>query len=161
MTGAWLYALFCLAVVGTFTVARTEGWVLFGSVSGRLALLDARRGTRPAASARLRLRDPARLTAPFLGGPPPASIDRVFLASARGAAARALLPAGAGGGVLYVFPPEVLPALAGLDPREVAQVELVYPAAGRDRTDTARVEVGDLAAARAFLAVPRPASPPR
>ena len=31
MTGAWLYALFCLAVVGTFTVARTEGWVLFGT----------------------------------------------------------------------------------------------------------------------------------
>lgn len=31
MTGAWLYALFCLAVVGTFTLARTEGWVLFGA----------------------------------------------------------------------------------------------------------------------------------
>ncbi len=31
MRGAWLYALFCLAVVGSYTLARHEGWVLFGT----------------------------------------------------------------------------------------------------------------------------------
>ena len=132
------------------------GWVLFGSVSGRPALLDARRGAVPAATARLRLRDPLRLAAPFLAGPPPTAVSRVFLASDRRAAARALLPAGAGAGMLYTFPPQALDALSGLDPREVAQVELVYPAMGRERVATAQVEVGDLAAARAFLAAAAP-----
>ncbi len=130
----------------------TGGWMLFGSVSGRPALLDARQGAAPAATARLRLRDPARLDAPFLSGPPPAAMSRAILASGRGFAARALLPAGASRGVLYVFPQATLGALAGLDPRETAQAELVYPTAGRDRIEDAPLEIGDLAAALAFLA---------
>ena len=136
------------------------GWVLFGSVNGRPALLDARRGAAPAAGARLRLRDPRRLAVPYLSGPPPAGVSRVFLASDRRAAARALLPAGAGAGMLYTFPPQALDALSRLDPREVAQVELVYPAMGPERMATAQVEVGDLAAARAFLAAAAAPVPP-
>lgn len=27
----WVYAVYCLLVVGLYTVARTEGWILFGS----------------------------------------------------------------------------------------------------------------------------------
>ncbi len=134
----------------------TGGWLLFGSVSGRPALLDARRGAAPAASVRLRLRNPARLASPFLAAPPPPSVSRTFLASGRSPAARALLPAGAATGQLYAFPPDAMAALARLDPGEAAQVELVYPAAGRERTDAAPVEVGDLAAALAFLAAPAP-----
>ena len=134
--------------------------MLFGSVNGRPALLDARRGVVPAASARLRLRDPLRLALPYLSGPPPAAVSRVFLASDRRAAARALLPAGAVSGMLYTFPSQALDALSGLDPREVAQVELVYPAMGPERMATAQVEVGDLAAARAFLAAAAAPVPP-
>ncbi len=137
----------------------TGGWILFGGVSGRPALLDARRGAVPAASVRLRLRDPSRLATPYLAGAPPASISRVFLASGRSLAARTLLPAGATTGLLYAFPQDALTALATLDPREVGQVELVHPATGRERIDAAPVEIGDLAAALAFLAVPSP--PPR
>ena len=137
----------------------TGGWILFGSVSGRPALVDARRNAIAAASVRLRLRDPSRLAAPFPAGPPPASLSQVFFASRRSAAARALLPAGAAAGLLYGFPQGALVALAQLDPRETAQVELIYPAAGRERIDAASVEIGDLAAALAFLAVPPPREP--
>ncbi len=134
----------------------TGGWMLFGSVSGRPGLLDARRGAVPAAAARLRLRDPARLDRPFLSGPPPASISQVFLASGRAPAARALLPAGATSAMLYPFPPQALEALARLDPREMAVVELVYPSRGPDKVVAAPLEVGDVAAARAFLAAAGP-----
>lgn len=132
------------------------GWVLFGVADGVPALLDARRGVAPAAFARLLLRDPAKLGRPFLDGPPPPSISRVVLASRRQAAPRALWPAGATGGTLYVFPAEVMGQLASLDPRETARVELVYPTAGRDRVYPAALEVGDLKAAQAFAASGRP-----
>ena len=135
------------------------GWLLFGVVGGRPGLLDARRGVAAAATARLRLRDPARLGEPFLAGPPPASISRVILASGRGAAVQALLPAGARAGVLYTFPPAALAALSALDPRESAQVELVYPTLHGERVASAPVEIGDFDAARAFLAAGRPARP--
>jgi hypothetical protein len=134
----------------------TGGWLLFGLVDGRPALLDARRGAAPAASAQIRLRDPARTAEPYLAGPPPEPIARTFIASARGGAAPALLPAGASTGVLYGFVPELAAALATLDPRESAAVALVYPAAGRERVYAARLEVGDFAAARAFLSLPAP-----
>ena len=105
-----------------------------------------------AATSRLRLRDPDRLAEPFLNGPPPPSISRVILASGRTAAVRALLPAGAVRGVLYTFSPEALVALSALDPRETAQVELVYPTLHGERVVCAPVEVGDFDAALAFLA---------
>jgi hypothetical protein len=128
------------------------GWMLFGLVDGRPALLDARRAAVPAAFARIGVRDLDRVAQPYLLGPPPPSLARVFLASGRGAAARALLPAGAAAGVLYRFPPELAGELARLDPREQASVALAYPGAGRDRMALAVVEVGDFAAAQAFLA---------
>ena len=130
----------------------TGGWMLFGLVDGRIVLLDARRDAAVAAAARLRLRDPSRLAAPFLAKPPPSSISRVFLAKGRMAAVRALLPAGATGGTLYVFPAGAAPALAALDPREIGEAELVYPSAGPERIVAAPVEIGDFGAALAFLA---------
>lgn len=128
------------------------GWLLFGSVDGVPALLDARRGAAPAAYARVRLRDPGRLDRPFLDGPPPPAVSAGMLASSREPAARSLWPAGATGATLYRFPPALLPRLGALDPREMAAVELVYPAAGHDRVVSAPLEVGDLRAAQAFLA---------
>jgi hypothetical protein len=130
------------------------GWLLFGVADGRVALLDARRGAAPAASARLLFRDAGRLDRPFLQGPAPASVSAAVLASARAPAGRTLWPAGATAGTLYLFPQELLARLEQLDPREVAAVQLVYPAAGRERVTTATLEIGDLRAAAAFAAVP-------
>ena len=76
----------------------------------------------------------------------------MFLASAKAAASRTLLPAGAASGVLYTFPQPTLDALLRLDSGETAVAELVYPAAGQERVYGAPVEIGDLAAAQAFLA---------
>jgi hypothetical protein len=129
------------------------GWLLFGVADGRPALLDARRGAGPAASARLLLRDPGRLDRPFLQGPPPPSVSSAVLAAARSPAARTLWPAGATGATLYLFPQDLLGRLERLDPREVAAVELIYPAAGRDRVVAASLEIGDLRAAAAFAGV--------
>ena len=135
------------------------GWVLFGLADGRPALLDARRDAAPAATARISLRDPARLSRPYLAGPPPPAVSRVVLASGRSAAAQTLWPAGATHAALYTFPGGLLDALAALDSRETARVELVYPAAGRERVYACALEVGDLKAARAFLAAAAPKAP--
>jgi hypothetical protein len=137
------------------------GWILFGMTDGAPALLDARRGAAPAAFARIVVRDPTRATEPYLGGPPPPALSRVVLASARRPASRALWPAGATGATLYLFPPDLLARLAGLDPRETAGVELVYPSPGRDRVVAASLEIGDLEAAKAFLASARRPAPAR
>jgi hypothetical protein len=130
----------------------TGGWLLFGTVGGAPALLDARRDAQPAATAWLVARDPARWAQPVLADAPPAGASLTFVAESRAAAAVSLLPAGATRGTLYRFPAAALDALSALDPRETARVELAYPAAGRERTVSAPLEVGDLAAARAFLA---------
>lgn len=137
------------------------GWVLFGEVNGGPVLLDARRNAAPAATARLVVRDPTRWAAPVLANAPPqGAASRTFLAVAREKAPPALRPAGATDGELYPFPPAALDALTRLDPRESGRIELVYPAAGRERVFALQLEIGDIAAARAFLAAgARPAGP--
>ena len=135
----------------------TGGWVLFGQVGGAPALLDARKGAAPAASARLVVRDPAHWGEPVLAdAPPQGSASRTFLARARTTPAQTLLPAGATGGHLYLFSGDMWDALTRLDPRETGRIELVYPQAGRERVIAAPLEIGDVAAARAFLAAGAP-----
>ena len=119
------------------------GWILFGSVSGRPALLDARRGAGARGQAcACACETPRGSPRRSSRGRSPAQLSRVFLASGRSPAARALLPAGAATGLLYAFPQAAMTALATLDPRETAQVELIYPAAGRERADAAPLEIG-------------------
>ena len=140
------------------------GWVLFGQVDGAVTALDARRGAAPAAGARLFVRDPARLATPYIASSrrdlaaqaPPHEAARVFIADDRYAPPRSLWPAGATAATAYRFPATALQALAALDPREVATLELVYPSVKGERVVRAWIEVGDLAAARAFLSLGRP-----
>jgi hypothetical protein len=56
---------------------------------------------------------------------------------------------------MITFPQEAAKAMAALDPRESATVELVFPTRTGERVQTALIEVGDFAAGRAFLAAGR------
>jgi hypothetical protein len=142
------------------SVVGQGGWMVFGITGGQVTLLDARRDSAPAPIARIVFRNPAILSEPYVdlrrSDPAdqvaPAAVSQAFIARGRAVAARSLLPAGAKTGLAYQFPPDVTPALARLDPREMAAVQLVYPGAKGDRVVTGWVEVGDLAAAQAFLA---------
>jgi hypothetical protein len=114
-------------------------------------------GVEAPAFAEIAFRDAARSPTPFLGVPgearaglarrvAPAGFVRTALASQRQIVRRA-----DGGSVaLFYFPDTVLAAAADLDPREAFQVRAGGAAVA--------FEVGDLAAARAFLAAQRPAS---
>jgi hypothetical protein len=143
------------------------GWLLFGKIGGVVTALDARRGATPAATARLLVRDPNRLATPYLPGgrvglaaqAPPRDVTQAFLARGRYAAKPSLWPAGAKGATAYQFGPDALAALAALDPRETATLELVYPTPTGERTVDAWIEVGDLAAALAFLDLGPPHTP--
>jgi hypothetical protein len=116
-----------------------------------------------AAGARLILRDPAKAPDAVIdprrrdlsGRAPPRSVTETFLARSIGPAPVSLLPTSAPSGAMIVFPPEAAKALATLDPRETATVELVFPTRTGERVETALVEVGDFAAGRAFLAAGR------
>ena len=137
------------------------GWMVFGITGGQVTLLDGRPDSAPAPIARIVFRNPAILSEPYVdlrrNDPAdqvaPAAVSQTFIARGRTSAARSLLPAGARTGLAYQFPPDVMAALAQLDPREMAALQLVYPGPKGDRVVTGWVEVGDLAAARAFLVV--------
>lgn len=116
-------------------------------------------GVRPTAlaGASLVVRDPARAPRPLLTRegralPPPALLARSFLARDLREAPPACLPEGQAFGSLVLFPDAALDAVSALDPRERAQVSLILPSLGGDRSLSGDFEVGDLAAARAFLA---------
>ena len=101
-------------------------------------------GAGEAYLARLVLRDPARAPEPYLapgGAPPPGALTAVAASGKRaldgGAAWR------------FTFPDSAAEALARLDPREHARLELVFPG---ERTVSTLVEAGDFAVGRAFLA---------
>ena len=98
-------------------------------------------------TARLVVRDPARAPQPYLapGGRPPPDAERVVGASGKQAL-------DGGRAWRFRFPPSAADALAALDPRENARLELVYAApGGGDRTVSTLVEAGDFAVGRAFL----------
>lgn len=108
---------------------------------------------RAPASASLVIRDVARAAAPTLAAP--ARRERGLEAGAPLRAAsrrihardRQMATVNGMRSVVFEFPPEILPLLAALDPRESAVIEL----------DGQRllIEIGDFAAARAFLALPQ------
>lgn len=95
---------------------------------------------------RLVTRDPARAPRPYLspGGSPPPEAQRVTAASGKTAL-------DGGGAWRFRFPIAAADALAALDPRENARLELVSSSPNGDRTAFALVEAGDFAVGRAFL----------
>lgn len=124
----------------------------------RLALvIDTPRNAAPPSSAQLLVRDSARASASEVGltqrmsfgvaaGAPPAGATRSFSSTrnierAEGGASRAV----------FSFRDDAFAALLALDPRESAELRV---STGRT-TQRLYVEVGDIAAARAFLTLPR------
>jgi len=131
------------AVFGVREVGGAQRFSLItlgvGATSARLVMRDASRSR--VAALDLTTRIAYGLQA---GAPGPGTITRAF-ASTRVQERRI----GASGmQTVFTFPDTAFQALMGLDPRESVEIQLV--AAGR--TQTIYVEVGDIAAARAFLA---------
>jgi hypothetical protein len=145
----------------TQTAQSDAGVVTFGMADGpELVVVTTAGDAGRAAGARLLLRDPAKAADPFLdprrpgllGRVPPRALTQAFLARSLGPAPASL---SLGGGTELRFSADAAQALAMLDPREAATVELVFPTRTGERVETAIIEVGDFAAARAFLAVGR------
>jgi len=142
------------AASGGMTVGMTSGAALVAVTTAP----DAGN----ASGARLILRDPAKAAdavidprhADLAGRAPPRSVTQVFLAQSVGPAPMSLLPTGSQG-VMITFPSDGAKAMASLDPRETATVELVFPTRDGERVETSLVEVGDFAAGRAFLVAGR------
>lgn len=165
--------------------AGTAGWGLvqttrfgFDQMTFGLAVRGARRplmavavfadGRQPYA-ARLVLRDRSRAPRPYLdrrmadvaghlplpARAPPRFASQVFNAEARSIAGRDLRPRDAAAGLAFRFPAAAVEALTRLDPRESVAVEFVFTGETGDLVRTAYIEVGDFAAGRAFLAMPR------
>ncbi len=151
------------------------GWdsMTFGLVSKNgppefFAVANFSDGAVPYA-ARIIARDVSRAPDPFLNAiranaagkiamadrMPPRPATRAILAEARGTPNEALFPADPHTVVAFRFPLSAADALAGLDPREVVAVDFLFASASGESVRTAYVEVGDFAAGRAFLAVPR------
>ena len=117
--------------------------------------LPAKPGAAPS-TATLFLRDAARAPRPLLdvpgvtplpglaGGLAPRSVETARLASQR----VAYQPEKAPPRTLFLFPVSVLNDIAALDPRETIEIEIT----GAAGTSRVLIEIGDLAAARAFLA---------
>jgi hypothetical protein len=134
----------------TFGVREVDG-------RERLSLrVAAPQGVAPPAMAALVVRDPARAAALVVGlpgltstglarGAPPPGSARSFLASAR-----RIETEGASRAVWFDFPDAAFAALLALDTREAALVRLDGGPA------PLLLEIGDLAAARAFLAAEAP-----
>ena len=103
-------------------------------------------------AARIVMRDAARSPRPWLAGDglPPEAARRAVFAAGSDIAPRDLLNSGARTGEVWRFPDSATGALAALDPREPFLIEFLF---GDDSVATARFEAGDLAAARAFLAM--------
>lgn len=148
-----------------------EQWVLKQTIAAPRAAVFGLREISGAQEVTLLLRLDARSTAPGLvqlafrdsarapqsqmdvpgrtarglaaGRPSPAATRTVL------AAARRVETADGERRALYAFPGDVLPAVAALDPRETVEIRL------GDGRQPLLLEVGDLAAARAFLAAGR------
>jgi len=141
-----------------------SGGMVFGMTTGAglVGVTTSPDGVE-ASGARLILRDPAKAADAVIdprrhdlpGRAPPRSVTQAFLAQSIGPAPASLLPSAAQAGAMVTFPPEAARAMAALDPRETATVEMVFPTRTGERVETALVEVGDFAAGRAFLAAGR------
>lgn len=142
------------------TAAMTGGGATVGLIgSPGLVALITTADSGQAAAARLVLRDPGKTARPYLdprrddlaSRVAPQWLSRAYLARSIGPAPRSLLPKGVKAGVLVVFPRDASDALAALDPREAARLDLIFPTRGGERVESALIEAGDFAAGRAFL----------
>jgi hypothetical protein len=114
-----------------------------------------------ASVARVTLRDPTKLGAPYAdpqrkdlaGHVPPPDLTQSFLAGGRAVAPAPLLPIGSRAGTMFIFRPLVREAMERLDPRDTFTVQLVFPSPEGDRVLTGWAEIGDFRAGEAFLAV--------
>jgi hypothetical protein len=121
-----------------------------------------------ASVARITLRDPAKLDAPYAdlhrkdlaGHLPPPDLTESFLAGARAPAPAPLLPIGSRTGTMFIFRPLVRDAMERLDSRDTFTVQLIFPTPQGDRVLTGWAEIGDFRAGEAFLAV-QPPPPPK
>lgn len=143
-----------------FVLRQTIGAAAFGVRENAVQLLLSDGQAPRAGAARLLLRDPARLSEPAfdaVGARAPARL--MDAAAPQGASltfhaqrrftvpATKTTPARVG----FTFAPAAFAALEALDPREAAVI-VVEPADGRSPPVRLFLEVGDIAAARAFLA---------
>ena len=138
-----------MSVVGASPVAF--GLAGKGDAAGLTAVVSFVGRSRPYA-ARVVLRDPARVSRPWLAGDglAPASARASLWATGFGPADAALLAEGSRSGEAWRFPAATAAALERLDPRETFAVEFHF----RDGSvATAKFEAGDFAAGRAFLAM--------
>jgi len=156
-----------------------DGSILRGShlmiglagLPGQMQLTVVSDDPRAAAAsvARITLRDPAELGAPYAdpqrkdlaGHLPPPDLTQSFLAGERAPAPAPLLPIGSKAGTMFVFRPLVREAMERLDPRDTFKIQLVFPSSTGDRVLTAWAEIGDFRAGEAFLAVQPPPPPPK
>lgn len=138
-----------MSVVGASPVAF--GYAGKGDAQGLVAVVSFVGRSRPT-SARLVLRDPARVTRPWLAGDGlvPVSARASIWAAGVDPADPTLLAEGRRSGEAWRFPASAAAALERLDPRETFAVEFHF----RDGSvATANFEAGDFAAGRAFLAM--------
>jgi hypothetical protein len=166
----WSLLQFATAVDGA-NLRGSHLMIGLAGLPGRMQLTvvsdDPRAAT--ASVARITLRDPTKLGAPYAdphrkdlaGHLPPPDLTESFLAGARAGAPAALLPIGSRAGTMFVFRPQVREAMERLDPRDTFTVQLVGPSPEGDRVLTGWAEIGDFRAGEAFLAVQPPPPPPK
>lgn len=138
-----------MSVVGASPVAF--GYAGKGDAAGLTAVVSFVGRSRPYA-ARVVLRDPVRVSRPWLAGDglAPVSARASLWATGVGPADQTLLAEGRRAGEAWRFPDATAAALERLDPRETFAVEFHF----RDGSvATAKFEAGDFAAGRAFLAM--------
>jgi len=138
-----------MSVVGVSPVAF--GYAGKADGQGLVAVVSFVGRSRPT-SARLVLRDPARVARPWLAGDglAPVSARASIWAAGVDPADPTLLAEGHRAGEAWRFPASAAAALERLDPRETFAVEFHF----RDGSvATAKFEAGDFAAGRAFLAM--------
>ncbi len=138
-----------MSVVGASPVAF--GYAGKGEAPDLTAVVSFVGRSRPYA-ARIVLRDPARVTRPWLAGDglAPVSARASLWATGVSPADQTLLAEGRRAGEAWRFPASAATALERLDPRETFAIEFHF----RDGSvATAKFEAGDFVAARAFLAM--------
>jgi len=164
----WALLQFATAVDGS-NLRSSHLMIGLAGLPGRLQLTivsdDPRAVT--ASAARITLRDPAKLAAPYAdprrkdlaGHLPPPDLTQTFLAGDRAPAPAPLLPMGSRTGAMFVFRPLARETMDRLDPRDTFTIQLVFPSPKGDRVLTGWAEIGDFRAGEAFLAVQTPPPP--
>jgi hypothetical protein len=165
----WALLQFAAAADGS-NLRGSHLMIGLAGLPGRMQLTvvsdDPRAAT--ASAARITLRDPTKLGAPYAdpqrkdlaGHLPSPDLTQGFLAGARAPAPAPLLPIGSRTGTMFVFRPLVREAMERLDPRDTFTIQLVFPSPQGDRVLTGWAEIGDFRAGEAFLTV-QLAPPPK